>query len=97
MDESWQKLYDDLKDPNVSKEDKDKIWTFIQNESQRFMEFAYPSIISDEDRKQIREMKEKLLKLDVGNGDGYLKDFLGDPEHNAKILAGEYKKGEARL
>lgn len=29
MDESWQKLYDDLKDPNVSKEDKDKIWTFI--------------------------------------------------------------------
>ena len=76
MDESWQKLYDDLKDPNVSKEAKDKIWTFIQNESQRFMEFAYPRIaISDEDKKQIEEMKEKLLKLYVGNGDRYFKDF----------------------
>ena len=27
MDPSWKKAYDDLKDPNVSKEDKDKIWT----------------------------------------------------------------------
>lgn len=52
MDKSWQKLYDDLKDPNVSKESKDKIWTFIQNESRLFMEFAYPRIaISDESRK----------------------------------------------
>jgi len=44
MDPSWQKLYDDLKDPNVSKESKDKIWTFIHNESRLLMEFAYPPL-----------------------------------------------------
>ena len=27
--------------------------------------------------------------IDTGDGDGYLKDFLGDPVHNAKILVGE--------
>lgn len=44
MDPSWKKLYDDLKDPNVPKEAKDRIWTFIHNESRLFMEFAYPSL-----------------------------------------------------
>jgi hypothetical protein len=44
MDPSWKKLYEDLNNPNVSKENKDKIWTFIHNESRRFMEFAYPTL-----------------------------------------------------
>lgn len=56
------------------------------------MEFAYPSIISDEDRKQIKEMKEKFLKLNVGSGDGYLKDLLEDTMHNEHIVSLKNKK-----
>ena len=61
MDPSWQKLYDTLKDPTVSKESKDKIWSFIHLESRRFMEFAYlPLNLNVEDmQKAIEDAKLK--------------------------------------
>ena len=60
MDPSWQRLYDKLNDPNVPKDAKDRIWTFIHTESRRFMEFAYPSFnINVEDmQKTIDKMKK---------------------------------------
>lgn len=65
MDPSWKKLYDDLKDPNVSKESKDKIWTFITNESRLFMEFAYPT-----SRMSVEDMHKAIDKLKKRQKDG---------------------------
>lgn len=69
MDPSWQKLYDTLNDPNVSKEGKDKIWSFIHLESRRFMEFAYPPLnLSVEDMHKAID-KQKKGQEDNGKRD----------------------------
>lgn len=69
MDPSWQKLYDTLKDPNVSKEGKDKIWSFIHSESIRFMEFAYPPLNLSAEVMQIAIDKQKKGQEDNGKRD----------------------------
>ena len=69
MDPSWQKLYDTLKDPNVSKEGKDKIWSFIHSESIRFMEFAYPPL-----NLSVEDMHKAIDKMKKGHEDNGKRD-----------------------
>ena len=58
-----------MKDPNVSKEGKDKIWTFIHSESRLFMEFAYPTL-----NLSVEDMHKAIDKLKKGQEDNGNRD-----------------------